>query len=62
MFGAVKLTKNSDADKYKYFGYSIGFDGIGVFSHPTGSFGNNARIFGVDMSSWVYIDNEKKAF
>ena len=25
LFGAVKLTKNSDIDKYKYFGYGIGF-------------------------------------
>ena len=24
LFGAVKLTKNSDIDKYKYSGYSIG--------------------------------------
>ena len=27
LFGAVKLTKNTDIDKYKYFGYGIGFDG-----------------------------------
>ena len=27
LFGAVKLTKNADIDKYKYFGYGIGFDG-----------------------------------
>ena len=26
LFGAVKLTKNADIDKYKYFGYGIGFD------------------------------------
>ena len=25
LVGAVKLTKNSDIDKYKYFGYGIGF-------------------------------------
>ena len=24
--GAVTLTKNADIDKYKYFGYGIGFD------------------------------------
>ena len=58
-FGAVKITKNSDTDKNKYFGYGIEFDGKGVFSHPTGSFGNNARIFGVDTSSSVQIDNKK---
>ena len=25
LFGAVKLTKNADSDKYKYTGYGIGF-------------------------------------
>ena len=40
--GAVKLSKNPDVDKYKYFGYGIGFDRKGVFSHPTGCFSNNA--------------------
>ena len=62
LFGAVKLTKNTDVDKYKHFGYVTGFDGKGVFSHPTGSFGNNAIIFGVDMSSSVHIDNKKRHF
>ena len=62
LFGGVKITKNTDVDKYKYSGYGIGFDGKGVFTHPTGSFGNNAIIFGVDMSSSVHIDNKKKTF
>ena len=26
LFGAVKLTKNADFDKYKHSGYCIGFD------------------------------------
>ena len=26
LFGAVSLTENADFDKYKYFGYRIGFD------------------------------------
>ena len=60
LFGAVKITKNTDVDKYKYSGYGIGFDGRGVFTHPAGSFGNNAIIFGVDMSSSVHIDNKGK--
>ena len=42
LFGAIKITKNSDIDKYKYSGYGLGSDSKGVFSHPTGSFGNNA--------------------
>ena len=32
LFGAVKLTENADIDKYKYPGYSIGFDSRGSFS------------------------------
>ena len=60
MFGGVKITKNTDVDKYEYSGYGIGFDGRGVFTHPTGSFGNNAIIFGVDMSLSVHIDNKGK--
>ena len=31
LFGAVTLTKNADADKYKYFRYGIGFDRKGFF-------------------------------
>ena len=57
-FGALKLTKNADVDKYKYFGYGIRF--YGVLSHPTGTFGNNAIIFGVNISSSVHIGNKKK--
>ena len=60
LFGAVRVTKNSDVDKYKDSGYGIGFNGKGVFTHPAGSFGNIAIIFGVDMSSTVHIDNKGK--
>ena len=31
LFGAVKLTRGTDIDNYKYFGYGIGFDGKGFF-------------------------------
>ena len=54
------MTKNVDVSKYKYFGYSIGFDEKRTFSHQSGSFGNNAIILGVDMSSSVHVDNKKK--
>ena len=31
LFGAAKLTKNADIDKYGYSGYGIGFDRHGSF-------------------------------
>ena len=58
LFGTVTLTKNVDIDKCKYSGYGIGFDRKGTFSVGNG-FG---IIFGVDMSSSVHVDNEKKYF
>ena len=33
LFGAIKATKNSDGDKYKYSGYGIGFDSRGEVFH-----------------------------
>ena len=51
LLGAVTLTKNSDIEKYGYSGYGIGFDRRSGFSFPGGAFGQNALIFGVDMSS-----------
>ena len=55
MFGAVKLTKNADVDKYKYSAYGIGFDGKGTFLFPSGGFGCNVITFGV-----VHADYKKK--
>ena len=31
LFGAVKLTKNADPDKYSYSRYGIGFDSRSLF-------------------------------
>ena len=31
LFGAVRLTKYADIDKYRYFGYGTGFDRKGSF-------------------------------
>ena len=33
LFGAVKLTKNADLDKYRCSGYSIRFDASEVFCY-----------------------------
>ena len=51
-FGAVTLSKNADIEKYKYFGYGIGFDRRSSFSFPSGGFGQNVLIFGADMSTY----------
>ena len=60
LFGAAKLTKNDDIDKYKYSGYGTGFDSRGSFSHPSGEFGKNVVIFGADMSSSVHANNKTR--
>ena len=60
LFGAVTLTKNADIDKYGHSGYGIGFDRRTAFSFPSGEFGQNVLIFGVDMSSSAHTDNKKK--
>ena len=59
LFGAVKLTKNDNIDKYGYSGYGIGFDRHRSFSFGNG-FGKNVILFGVDMSSSTKIENRKK--
>ena len=57
-FGAVKLTKNADIDKYP--GHAFRFDRKSNFSFLSGRFGQNVIIFGVDMSSSAHVDNKKK--
>ena len=58
LFGAIKLTKNSDVDKHNYSGYGIGFDSRGSFSHPIEGNGTNIIIFGADLSSSVHANNK----
>ena len=61
LFGAVRLTKNADFDKYSHSGYGIGFDVHESFSlSDGGGFGKNVIIFCADMSSYVHIHNKKK--
>ena len=47
-------------DRYKYFGYGIGFDGNGYLSHPSGGIDRIVIVSGVDMSSSAKIDNKRK--
>ena len=51
----MKLTTNSDLDKYKYSGYSIRFGSRSEFSFADGSIGKNVIMFGAGMSSSVHI-------
>ena len=59
LFKVVRLTKNTDIDKYKYSGYTIAFDRKGSYS-ISNEVGRNVIIFGVDTSSSPHIDNKKK--
>ena len=54
MFGAVKLTKNADLDKYSYLRY-----GIDIHFFQFQIWANNVVLFGVHNSSSVHIDNKK---
>ena len=49
LFGAVKLTKNADTEKYSSSEYGTGHNARGCFSLSRGSgFGKNIIIFGAD--------------
>ena len=52
----AKLTKHFDIDKYRYFGYGIGFDKKGSFSFSGGGFAQNVIIFGLDISFSVHVE------
>ena len=47
-------------EKCKYFGYGLGFDGHGSYSHPIGGNQRNVISFGVNISSSIKIDNRRK--
>ena len=57
LFGGVKLDKNVYPDKYVYSVYGIGFDSRLLTDSCVGK---NVITFGVDMRSYVHIDNKKK--
>ena len=60
LFGADTLTKNANINKYRYWGYGVGFDSHRSFSSPGIGLGKNVIVFGVDMSSSTKIENRKK--
>ena len=64
LFGAMKITKNTDFSKNNYTGYGLRFDEGGEFGHTVkqGNFNcttnaKNVIIFGVDMSFSVHATN-----
>ena len=63
LFGAIeiKITTNSDTDKWQYSGYSVGSDSTSTFTHPDGENGKNFIIFGVDLSNSGYSTNKTQA-
>ena len=67
LFGAMKITKNTDSSKNNYTGYGLYFDEGGEFGHTVkqGNFNRttnakNVIIFGVDMSSSIQATNRAK--
>ena len=58
LFGSVKLTKNTDPDKYCYSAYGISFDVRRTFSLTNDGFGKKVIMFGANMSSSVHVDNK----
>ena len=60
LFGAVIFAKNTDIDRYKYSGYGIRSGRHVSFSFPGIRLGRNVIIFGVEVRSFVHVDNKKK--
>ena len=61
LFGAFKIVKISDKEKYVYCGYGVTFDSAGLWSFGN-DFARNVIIFGIDKSSSSYSDNRKNNF
>ena len=57
---SVKLTKNTDPEKYIYSSCGRGFDSRSELSFTDGTIGKNVILFGADMSLFVHIDNKGK--
>ena len=58
LFGAMQITKNADTSKYKYKGYGICFDEIGMFSKGNINNRRNVLIFGVHENSLIHANNK----
>ena len=58
LFGAMQITKNADASKYKYKGYGICFGEDALFSMGNINNGRNVLIFGVHENSVIHTNNK----
>ena len=63
LFSAIKIATiaNSDTDKWRYSGYSVGFDSTGNFTYPEGGNAKSVNIFGADMSSSIHATNKTQS-
>ena len=59
LFGAVKLTKTNDPDKYVHSGSGIGFIAHSQFLWSDSGKGKNFVIF--EVGNVVYVDNRNKS-
>ena len=59
LIGSVKLTRNTDPDKY-VLDIGVQLNLCSEFSLPDGNMGKNVIIFGADTSSSVHMDNNYK--
>ena len=60
LFGAVKLIKHDNPNKYFYSAYGIGFNSRSIFPIQNFDRGDNIIIFGADMGSSVHANNKSK--
>ena len=58
LFGAMKITKNTDSSKNNYKGYGLCFDEGGTLSKGNINNGKNVITFGVHESSLVHANNK----
>ena len=58
LFGAMKITKNTDSSKNIYTGYVFCFDEGGTFPKGNINNGRNVIIFGVHESSLIHANNK----
>ena len=59
LFGAVKLRKNADKDKYDYSSYDVGFEARSTLTLLCGGSGKKTVIYFVSNSSLVHANNKK---